>query len=66
LVAQGTREIEILNQIAPRKKGFETSNQGATIKGLNFRCIKETWFFPWGQGVGMPWGDLVGTEKGIK
>jgi hypothetical protein len=33
LVAQGTWEIEIFNQLTPRKKGFESSNQGAPIKG---------------------------------
>jgi hypothetical protein len=33
LVAQGTWEIEIFNQVTPRKKGFESSNQGALIKG---------------------------------
>jgi hypothetical protein len=56
LVAQGTWEIEIFNQVTPRKKGFESSNQGAPIKGQGasrrlgfspgdkgFECLGETW-----------------------
>jgi hypothetical protein len=56
LVGQGTREIEIFSQVAPRKNRFESSNQGAPIKGLGdsrrlgfspgdkgSECLGETW-----------------------
>ncbi len=60
LVAQGTREIEIFDQVAPRKKGCESSNQGAPIKGGG--AWRRLGFSPQGQGVG---GDLARTGKGI-
>jgi hypothetical protein len=61
LVPQGTREIEIFDQVAPREKGMWKFQPRCPNKG--WRCLKETWFLPQGQGVG---GDLAGTGKGIK
>jgi len=63
LVAQGTREIEILNQIAPRKKGFETSNQGAKIKGLG--ASRRLGFSPGDKGLECLGETWLGQRKGL-
>jgi hypothetical protein len=60
LVAQGTREIEIFDQVDPRKNGFESSNQGAPGKGGG--ASRRLGFSPRDKGLG---ATCLGQRRGV-
>jgi hypothetical protein len=47
----------------PKEKGIWKFQPRCPNKGL--RCFKETWFFPRGQGAGMPGETWLGQRRGL-
>jgi hypothetical protein len=63
LVSQGTWEVEILNQVTQRKKGFESSNQGAPIKGRG--ASRRLGFSPGDKGLECLGENWLGQRRGL-